>query len=597
MKQWQIFLMAGLFLAVCNSLGDAEAATSPVTISSDISSTDIMVDEYTVATLTFSSSDTTYRTMDVYLVASWASGVAWSTYFFDTDDNPLDGDKINLSKGGSGTVKFIVMCDGLCSAGDINTVQVNAKTDPEFYNYDGNVTDTCGSDDCRNETTPAWASSNFTNTITMTFTAWAAYDSMVTCDSASAYGDNRVFQGNTYTYLWGYTLKNTGWNTDTYKFTSVVTSDSGLGVGFWMVLPGLADGKELTGQGDSSSTAVHKAAGSISIIPASNARPGVYNIELEVASINSATLSGCDFDVVIPEPDLEIFDTDISFSKYGSCLRANETSGRVTITAKVRNNGGSVDASGVRTVDIGVIFYVDGARLGSGQTIQSLDYGEEIWITTNWDPVRAHDNSEYGIPIKVVVDPSDKIEEMDSSNNEGESFHKVTEYQTTTGIEGGEVIGYDVALARATGSWIASVDGSVWTVIAANIEPQISIDLVHWYLLDGQGNTVSDGLISDIDGYYSGQGKAVVFIDTDFNCKLSQGDKFEVHPGEADSDLASVSDVDDYSMRFKTESSTSSEEEETIEEEEIQEEPREVPSISLVPALISIGIIAIFRRK
>ena len=298
MKQWQIFLMAGLFLAVCNSLGDAEAAASPVTISSDISSTDIMVDEYTVATLTFSSSDTTYRTMDVYLVANWASGVAWTTYFMDTDYNPLVGDKINLSKGGSGTVKFIVMCDGVCSVGDTNTVMVVAKTDPKFYNYDGNVTDTCGSDDCETDTTPASASSNVTNTITITFTARLAYDSTVTCDAVSSEGGNEVTSGND--TLWGYTLTNTGWNTDTYQFTSVVTSADGHNVDYWTTSPGMADGKQLTGQSDSSSTAVHSAAGSISITPATDAASGVYNVELTVVSTNGAPDSGCNFDVVIP---------------------------------------------------------------------------------------------------------------------------------------------------------------------------------------------------------------------------------------------------------------------------------------------------------
>ena len=77
--------------------------------------------------------------------------------------------------------------------------------------------------------------------------------------------------------------------------------------------------------------------------------------------------------------------------------------------------------------------------------------------------------------------------------------------------------------------------------------------LVHWYLLDVQGNTKTDGLVSDVYGYYSGQGKAVVFIDNDFNGKLSPGDKFEVHPGEAGSDLESVNDVSDYSFRMKFE--------------------------------------------
>ncbi|MCS5659579.1 MAG: hypothetical protein NZ842_04165 [Dehalococcoidia bacterium] len=103
-------------------------------------------------------------------------------------------------------------------------------------------------------------------------------------------------------------------------------------------------------------------------------------------------------------------------------------------------------------------------------------------------------------------------------------------------------------------SMIANEDGSgVWTVQIVKINPQVSVNSVHWYLLDVQGNTKTDGLVSDVYGYYSGQGKAVVFIDNDFNGKLSPGDKFEVHPGEADSDLASVSDVSDYSFRMKFE--------------------------------------------
>jgi hypothetical protein len=303
MKQWQIFLMAGLFLAVCNSLGDAEAAASPVTISSDISSADVLVGDYQVATLTFSSSDTTYRTMDVYLVASWASGVPWTTSFMDTDLNPLDGDKINLSKEGSGTVKFIVMCDGVCYSGDTNTVQIYAKTDPKFYNYDGNVTDTCGSDDCETDTSPASASSNITNTISITFTARTAYASVIACDAASSMGDNKVYQGNT--TLWGYTLINVGWNTDTYQFTGQITNADGHDVSLWSITPGMADGKELTGQSNMSSTAVHTADGAMSIIPATNATSGVYNVELTVTSTNGAPTAGCDFDVVVPGLETE----------------------------------------------------------------------------------------------------------------------------------------------------------------------------------------------------------------------------------------------------------------------------------------------------
>ena len=298
MKQWQFFLMLGFFLLVGSSFENAEAAASPVTISTDVSSADILVEEYVIATLTIVNSDTRYRTMDVYLIANWPTGVAWHAYFLDTDLNVIEDNKINMSKGGAATVKFVVICEGVCSAGDTNTVQVIAKTDPKFYNYDGNVTDTCGSDDCETDTSPASASSNVTNTITMTFTARQAYAQTVSCDAESSEGGNELSKDNT--YLWGYTLTNTGWNTDTYQFTSVVTSNSGAEVGFWTVSSGISDGKELTGQSDSSSIAVHSAAGTISITPATDAAAGVYNVELTVVSTNGAPDAGCNFDVVIP---------------------------------------------------------------------------------------------------------------------------------------------------------------------------------------------------------------------------------------------------------------------------------------------------------
>ena len=416
-----IALAVVVMLVAGTMVTNVDAAASLVTLSSDTSSTDVMVGDYTIATLTLSSSDTTYRSMEVYLVASWASGVAWTTDFFTTDMDPLDGDIIRISKGSSGTVKFVIFCDGVCSAGDSNTVSVTGKTDPKFYT--GSTGSNCGSTDCETDTSPASSSSNVTLPISITVTARQAYEQTVTCDATSSEGDNQIFQGNT--YLWGYSLTNTGWETDTYQFTSVVTSNSGAEVGFWTVSPGISDGKELTGQSDSTSTAVHKADGSISIIPASNARPGVYNIELTVTSTNGAQSAGCDFNVVIPEPDLEIKDTDISFSHTGAWINTRGDSQRVTITAKVRNNGGTTDSSGTTTTNVEVKFYVDGSQLGSVQTIAALNYGEETTVSVFWNPARAHEGNEVGIPIKVVVDPGDKIEETDQSNNEGSTHFKV----------------------------------------------------------------------------------------------------------------------------------------------------------------------------
>ena len=105
-----------------------------------------------------------------------------------------------------------------------------------------------------------------------------------------------------------------------------------------------------------------------------------------------------------------------------------------------------------------------------------------------------------------------------------------------------------------TGSMIASEDGSgVWTVQIVKINPQVSVNSVHWYLLDVQGNTKTDGLVSDIYGTKQGHGHGVIFTDVDFNGKLSPGDKFEVFPSEANSDLEDIDDLSGFSFLMKFE--------------------------------------------
>ena len=106
-----------------------------------------------------------------------------------------------------------------------------------------------------------------------------------------------------------------------------------------------------------------------------------------------------------------------------------------------------------------------------------------------------------------------------------------------------------------TGSMIASEDGSgVWTIQIVKINPQVSVNSVHWYLLDPSGNnTKADGLVADIYGYKQGQGKAIRFVDEDFNGKLSPGDKFLIHPSEPNSDLEEIDDFSGFSFRMKFE--------------------------------------------
>jgi hypothetical protein len=68
--------------------------------------------------------------------------------------------------------------------------------------------------------------------------------------------------------------------------------------------------------------------------------------------------------------------------------------------------------------------------------------------------------------------------------------------------------------------------------------------------MDIQGLTVVEGVVTDIYGYKQGEGKSIVYIDNDYNAKVSPGDIFRFHSGEGDT-LESHSSLDDFSFRIK----------------------------------------------
>jgi len=159
----------------------------------------------------------------------------------------------------------------------------------------------------------------------------------------------------------------------------------------------------------------------------------------------------------------------------------------------------------------------------------------------------------------LAVDTYLDISESDENNNIVPITITAVKSVTTIGGDPG-IIGYDIALARSsetidgtpTSSMVAMEDGNgIWTVQHVKVNPHVSVNTVLWYLLDVEGNTKSQGLVSDIYGCHSGFGNAVVFVDNDFNGKLSPGDKFVIAPGAPGSDLESISDVTDYSFRLE----------------------------------------------
>ena len=241
MKGWQFYLMAGLFLVVFSNFGGAEAAPSPVSIEADCGDDcdlDIVSGEQLVITLTLDSSDTRYRTMDVYMATNWVTGVTWSSSFVDISGDELPDNVITVDKGSEATVQLLILCTQSCYSGNTNALQIHAITDPRWYSgdYDDdpeNHTDTCGSDNCKNDTTPASASSNVTNTITIELTSYSYYTQRVVIDAAVDFGivcngtttgDNLVSKSSSF-ITWNFTLINTGYLDDFYTINWTVYYD------------------------------------------------------------------------------------------------------------------------------------------------------------------------------------------------------------------------------------------------------------------------------------------------------------------------------------------------------------------------------------
>jgi len=423
------FAVVAMFLATMG-VSNVEA-TSPVSISADTNTFDIMEGGVATATLTISNSDSKYKKMNLFLEANWVGGVldGWTSKFMDLNYDNLANGEVTLTKGGSATVLFQVTCGTDCNNGDTNAVQITGQSDPKWYNGGGSGSN-CGSDDCSTDTTPASGSSNTTTSVRIDYTARTGFSHTVVCDAEHDAGGIEVYQGNT--YGWPYTLTNTGWNTDNYGFTATVTSASGADVGGWDVEPGLVDPKELTGV-DTSLSGSSEADSKIQITPALTATPGTYDIELVVSSNLGGTPETCDRDisVVVPEPDLEITDKDIDFSHTSAWISTRGDSQLVTIYATVRNNGGNMDANGISTNAVTVKFYVDSAPVGTSQTL-SLEHGEEEKIEVSWNPARAHTVDEVGIVVSVKVDPANDIAELDETNNEGNQFFKVVRTKSST---------------------------------------------------------------------------------------------------------------------------------------------------------------------
>jgi hypothetical protein len=100
-----------------------------------------------------------------------------------------------------------------------------------------------------------------------------------------------------------------------------------------------------------------------------------------------------------------------------------------------------------------------------------------------------------------------------------------------------------------------SSETDVLKVVIYRMSPSVSLNSVHWYLIDIQGLTKDEGMVTDIYGFKQGEGRSITFEDIDLNGKVSVGDNFVFYPGEGQSNssysLADVTSLNDYSFRLK----------------------------------------------
>ena len=418
--------VVAMFVATM-AISNVDAADSQVILDVDATSKTVMVGQSVSFTVELDSKDTRHRQMEVYMVANWPGGTAWGYSFKDSNGDPLPNNVARIDKGGAVSITFTVTCDEpACSSGDQNEVQIYGKPDPKFYPGSSRTNDgdnKCGSDDCETDTKPASSSGNTTNVKILTITAATAQSSTVVCDTELSDGGNQLYQGET-GYV-DYTITNTGFEDDSYTFATTISSSAGAPTTGFVLNTGLSNGKVLIGT--SSSTGESSAESRFSVAVPEEARPGTYTVEFIASSVNGGADQGCSVSIFIPQPDLEILNTDITFSHNSAWINTNDNSQVVKIYVKVRNNGGTIDSSGARTNNVEVKIYIDGAQLGSVITVDSLAHGQEVPLDpVEWQPARAYDeDNEVGLSVVVKVDPSDKIEEIDEDNNQGTQYFKV----------------------------------------------------------------------------------------------------------------------------------------------------------------------------
>ena len=402
-----VLVVAVLLLAGYALLRTGSGAPSPVEISSDKDSLEVVGGHEALFEISLTNRDTEWA-QTVQMNANWLSGLPWEWNFTKTSGGPLDEVRdvneeviqngITVPSGTSVSFRFVAQVP-MGEAG--TTKRVTLFGIDNFGSYAGNVTKQGDGSD-----------------LLLTINAVRGQSVALELDPVSQNGNALAYQGQP--TLWGYTVRNKGYYLDIYNL-EVIPPATG-----WAVETGFANGTQIEGlQRDA---APHTFEGMMAITPPANARPGNYDIHFNVSSIDGETSDIDSLTVTIPAPDLQV--TAITFSHSAVWISRQGETQTVQIYATVTNTGGSVDANGRYVEHIDVWFLVGEVTIGTIHYIDSLSHGGSATVEMGFQP-----RDDGTLQVQVLVDtwnnqggddPGDvNLQESDEGNNEANAELRV----------------------------------------------------------------------------------------------------------------------------------------------------------------------------
>ncbi len=399
-------LVAGYALLMVNTSAD----DSKVVISVDKDGKSALKGENVTFVVSLDNQDDENPSQTIKLYASWLTGESdWVWGFTKTNGDPLDEIRnrdddivlngITVPQSTTVDLHFVVYipADSPSEAREVTIVGLD-----NFGYLTANLTKQADGTD-----------------MSLTVNAVENYGAAISINAKSSNDDKLVFSGQDTT--WGYTIYNEGWESDDFTVTSELPAD-------WAISSGIPAGTTILGH--SVPDVAHSRAAMMTITPATDARPGHYDLKV-IATGDGGASANATFRVTIIAPDFTI--TNLTLSHSATWITNKDTQ-TITIRATVLNAGGNVDSAGHATEHIDVWFQVDDETVGDVQYIPSLAHDEEVTVSITFKPSKAGD-----LLIRASIDEYNdagdaadvEIQESDEGNNDETLNFKVVKTITT----------------------------------------------------------------------------------------------------------------------------------------------------------------------